>query len=393
MEAAPAGEIYRIVREELAPHFGALARCRSLRDLEAHEGYRAIEPLIRRVLETPETGDYRRGDAPERSEYRFLAWNIERGTELDGQIEAFQRHPYLRECDVLLLTELDIGMARSGNRHVARTLARELGLAYAFAPTYLNLTKGSGAEYDLPGENDLGLHGDAILSRYPVSNVRAIPTRNGMDKIAGREQRLGCPTAVAADIDFPNYGVTAVAVHLDAQSTQGHRRDQMRDVLDGLRTGRPVILGGDWNTSTYNSTSAFPAIMGFWLRVFMGVDHVIRNHYLHPDRWFERELFELLEDRGFDYRTANVPGERTVTYSVDNPRTRRSLGDWVPGWCFAFIRWALRNHGGACPLKLDWFAARGARVARPAVIHDLREGRATPLSDHDAIGLDVVVGP
>jgi hypothetical protein len=31
-------------------------------------------------------------------------------------------------------------------------------------------------------------------------------------------------------------------------------------------------------------------------------------------------------------------------------------------------------------MKLDWL-----------VVHDLREGRAAPLSDHDAIGVDIVV--
>lgn len=36
-------------------------------------------------------------------------------------------------------------------------------------------------------------------------------------------------------------------------------------------------------------------------------------------------------------------------------------------------------------------AARGLRVENPVVIHDLREGGAAPMSDHDAIGVDVVV--
>jgi hypothetical protein len=42
-------------------------------------------------------------------------------------------------------------------------------------------------------------------------------------------------------------------------------------------------------------------------------------------------------------------------------------------------------------MKLDWFATRGLHVENPAVIHDLREGRTTPLSDHDAITLDLCV--
>ena len=63
----------------------------------------------------------------------------------------------------------------------------------------------------------------------------------------------------------------------------------------------------------------------------------------------------------------------------------------VPAFCFPFIRWSLRHHGGKCPLKIDWFAARGLRCQDPVVIHDVREGRAVPLSDHDAIGVDLAV--
>jgi endonuclease/exonuclease/phosphatase family metal-dependent hydrolase len=385
-------DIYRLIKEQIKPRFTDLARCNSTGELRASPVYRSLETTVRTVLETPEVGDFTANPAPARDRYRFLAWNLERGIELDGQLEAFRSHEYLRTCDVLLLTETDVGMARSGNRAVAQTLARELGLHYAFVPCYLNLTKGSGVEYHAEGENDLGLHGNAVLSRYPLRRVGPIHLENGIDKMAGREKRLGRQTALAADIDFPNYAVTVAAVHLDANSSQHHRHNQMRDVLDGLDTTRPVIVGGDWNTTTYNSSRAFHAILGFWLRVLMGVDNVIRNHYLHPYRRFERDLFDLLESRGFDYKTCNRLGERTISYDADDPKTRQNLGEWVPGWCFSFMRWALRDHGGKCPLKIDWFATRGMRCDEPRVIHDLREGRRPPLSDHDAIGVDVLTG-
>jgi endonuclease/exonuclease/phosphatase family metal-dependent hydrolase len=371
----------------------SLSCCRSTAELEAHPTYRSIAGVVTRVLTLPESGDFRAAAAPARDRYRFVAWNIERGIQLDGQVEAFRTHPYLKHADVLLITEADAGMARSGNRLVAATLARELGMAYVFAPCYIALGKGSGVERDVSGANTLGLHGNAILSRYPISDVRLIPLANGIDKIAHREKRVGRQTAVAARIELPNLPLDAVSIHLDAQSTQRHRERQMRSVLDAFRSDVPVVLGGDWNTSTYDSSHAVRAILGFWLRVFMGVDHVIRNHYLHPERWFERRLFRLLEARGFDYRASNQLGERTVLYDVVDPRATRSLGEWVPEWCFAFIRWALRNHGGRCPLKLDWFATRGLRVESPVIVHDVRESRAVPLSDHDAIGLDVIACP
>jgi endonuclease/exonuclease/phosphatase family metal-dependent hydrolase len=347
--------------------------------------------MVRRVLETPEVGDFTSGSPATRPRYRVVAWNLERGIELDGQLAALRSHPYLSTGDVFLLTETDVGMARSGNRAVAQVLARELGMHYAFVPCYLNLAKGAGVERDIEGRNDLGLHGNAILSRYPISRVRPIHLKNGKDKMAGREKRLGWQTAIAAEVEFPNFRLTVVSVHLDAQSTQRHRHEQMRDVIEKLDSDLPVLIGGDWNTSTYNSSRAFYAIMGFWLRVFMGVDHVIRNHYLHPYNRFEKVLFESLESRGFDYRRCNRLGEHTISYDVDDLKAHKNLREWVPSWCFAFIRWALRNHDGKCPLKIDWFASRDLECRDPVIIHELREGCEVPLSDHDPIGVDLVV--
>jgi hypothetical protein len=261
---------------------------------------------------------------------------------------------------------------------------------YAFAPCYLNLAKGSGVDHEAEGENDLGLHGNALLSRYPIRDVRSVALDNGTDKMSGREKRLGRQAAVAAEIEFPNFSLTAVSLHLDANSTQAHRRDQMRTVLDEFDGEGAAVIGGDWNTTTYNSSTAFHAIMGYWLRVFMGPGRVIRNHYLHPYRHFERELFQLLEDRGFNWRDTNVSGEYTMYYDFEDVRAYKSLSEWVPQWCFPFIRWALRDHQGRCPFKIDWFATRGLRAGNPRVIHDVREGREVPLSDHDAVGLDIL---
>jgi hypothetical protein len=180
-------------------------------------------------------------------------------------------------------------------------------------------------------------------------------------------------------------------MHLDAQSTQEHRRRQMATVLATLKPGLPAVLGGDWNTSTYDTSTVFRALVDFWIRVFMGVDYVIRCHYLHPERLFERRLFRLLESHGFEFRQSNRLGERTTSYDVCDPRHVRILNEWVAEWCFLFLRWSLRNHGGVCPWKLDWLATRGVKVENPVIVHELREGRSVPLSDHDPVGVDVVV--
>lgn len=385
-------ELHELIRREIKPYWAELAQCRSTPELLAHPTYQRLKPLIDRVLDTPETGEWGPVQPASKARYRFVAWNLERGIRLDGQLQALRTHPYLSQADVLLLTETDLGMARSANRHVAATLARELGFHYAFGACYLNLAKGAGEEQDVAGENELGLHGNALLSRYPLRNVRLIRLENGIDKMARREKRIGSQVAVAAEVVFPNLTVTTVVVHLDANSTQRHRQRQMATILDALPPEGPVLIGGDWNTTTFDSSTAFRAIMGYWLRVLLGPGRVIRNHFLHPDRWFERGLFRLLEKRGFDYRAPNVLGEYTIYYEFDNQRTYRGLAEWVPGWCFPFIRWALRHHGGRCPLKLDWFATRDLRVADPVVVHEVRERWQPPLSDHDAIGVDVLAG-
>ncbi len=395
-----AGEIYHspqaleahaLIRNELRKHFSTLARCRSTEELHAHPLYRSIEETVHRVLDTPDHGSFQ-AEAPRlpRGRYRIVAWNLERGIRLDEQIEAFRTHPYLSKGDLLLLSETDVGMARSGNRPVAQTIARALGFHYAFTPCYLSLVKGSGVEYHMEGENELGLHGNAIVSRYPIRNPRPIRLANGKDKMAGREKRLGSQTALAAEVILPNRVVTAVSLHLDAQSTQLHRREQMCGVLEAVDGSGPTVIGGDWNTSTHNSSRASYAIMGYWLRVFMGVERAIK-HYLHPYLHFERPLFELLEHHGFDYRRSNRIGDYTMSYYVTDDKTRQNLGEWIPAWCFPFLRWALRRHDGRCPLRMDWFATRGLEVENPEVLHEFREGLEVPLSDHDPIGLDIAI--
>ena len=382
-------QMHTELREDLRHHFVELARCRSTPELHQHPTYLRLKSRFDRIFQTPEEGDFRSAAAPKKEGYRIAAWNLERGIHYDGQLKVFQQDPYLSASDVLLLTETDVGMARSANRNVARDLARELGMHYAFSPCYINLAKGSGVEYDAEGENESGLHGNAILSRYPLANVRSIFLKNGKDKMKGREKRLGQQTAVVAEVEFPGQPVTVVAVHLDANSSQQHRADQMADVLAAIEGRYPAVIGGDWNTTTFNSSSATMAILGFWLRVFMGPNNVITNHYLHPYNKFESKLFRLLEEHRFDYRSANAIGERTTSYDVDDAKTHKNLREWVPAWCFAFIRWALRHHDGKCPLKIDWLAVKGLAARDPRVLHQFREGRNPPLSDHDPIGVDV----
>ncbi len=325
-------------------------------------------------------------------EIRALAWNLERGIQFEGIAHALATHPALINKDVLMLPELDHGMARSGNRFIAKELADRLGLNYAFAPVYIALQKGSGVEAEMAGENTLSIHGLAMMSPWPLINVHAIPLPNGKDKMWGKEKRLGWLRALIADIEHPAGTFRAVTVHLDVHCSREHRRRQVNIILDHLDTlpPLPTIIGGDWNTTTFNAQTATHAILGYWRRVMMGVKNVAKNHFPHPDRYFEKGLFTDLGSRGFQYRPFNEPGVGTLHYHIDSIEKNTNLRDWVPEWCFKFIFWAAGRVGGGVSVRLDWFAGKGIEPASdtsPHTIGGLVNDAGEPLSDHDAIAV------
>lgn len=382
----------------LRPYFSELEKFDSTKALEASPLYAQLRPEAERILQAVVQENF--APAPPVNSFdkpfiRAIAWNIERGLRLDNIIRVLKEHPVIKESDVLLLTELDYGMARTGNRFIAREIAEAVGLNYVFAPCYINLNKGSGLEAHTAGENEQALHGNALFSRYPLQNPHSLALPNGKDKMHGKEKRLGQQRAAIADVLLPAGAVRMVSLHLDAHSTQRHRHLQMKIVLDHLESLRPqlpILIGGDWNTSTYNSRRAIYSIAGFFRRVMMGVGHVIENHYLNPARWFERQLFREIERRGYDYRSLNAPQAGTLHYDVKDLAVNTNMADWVPGWCFWFINRALEPYHGRCSLKLDWFAGKGIEPDRdspPRVIGELKD-EAGKLSDHDAIVLDFV---
>jgi endonuclease/exonuclease/phosphatase family metal-dependent hydrolase len=401
----PTDESLSVLDHDLAPFLPEMVRFSSTRALEASPLYAKLGPEIERVLGSVAQEDFSSEDsayAASPRKYgdgagfvRATAWNIERGIRLPSIISVLGRHPLIGHSDVLLLTELDYGMARSGNLFVAREIAAALGLNYVFAPCYLALTKGSGVEAYIEGENTLALHGNAVLSRFPLRRAHSVALPNGKDKMRGKEKRLGCQRAVVADLEHPLGTVRVVSLHLDAHSTQRHRHHQMRlvlDHLDGLEPRLPVLIGGDWNTSTYNSRRAVYSIIGFWRRVMMGPGYFIRNHYPHPDRWFERHLFRELTKRGWNYEELNEPGGCTLHYDVKDIAVNKNMADWVPQWCFWFLSRALESHQGRASLKLDWFTGKDVRVApnhEPKVVCGLEDEKGR-LSDHDAIVVDFV---
>src|ERR1035441_2291299 len=96
----PQEQLYAALAHEIPPRLEALAQRHSTAEMEAHPAYRTIAPLVARSLATPHIADFRRQEAPLCPRYRLLAWNIERGTQFEAQLEAFRSHPYLKACDI-----------------------------------------------------------------------------------------------------------------------------------------------------------------------------------------------------------------------------------------------------------------------------------------------------
>ena len=385
-----------ILDHDLNKYFSELLTIESTDEMEASTLYASIKNDVERILNSVVVEDYAVGEPSQNvKEISVAAWNIERGIQFDGILDALKNHEQLKHKDLLILTELDYGMARSGNRFVAQEIARELGLNYAFAPVYIPLQKGSGVESDMAGENTVSIHGLAMFSRFPMKNVHAIPLPNGKDKMWGKEKRIGYLRAIVAEIEHPTGDFRAVTIHLDAHCSRAHRALQIKIILDHLDTlpPLPTLIGGDWNTTGFNSQSSTRAILGYWRRVLMGPKNVALNHLPHPERYFEKRLFTGLEKRGYNFRDLNNIGVGTLHYDIGSIEKNTNLRDWVPEWCFPFIFWAAGRVGGMVSTRLDWFAAKGLKLAsgtQPLTVGNLVTTDNKPLSDHDAITVDLI---
>jgi hypothetical protein len=76
----------------------------------------------------------------------------------------------LMDADIIILNEIDIGMARSDQQHTTRLLAHFLGMNYAWGIEFIEVTKGNKKEreYTKGLPNFHGLTGNAFLTRCKI---------------------------------------------------------------------------------------------------------------------------------------------------------------------------------------------------------------------------------
>jgi len=256
---------------------------------------------------------------------RLVQWNIERGLELDeiklaltdkqaflakvhsqatdakskekvkneeiiGEIDALQ------SADVIVLNEVDWGMKRTDYQVVVKELADTLKMNWAYGvefvevdPKMLGLQSFANVKneaerkeledlFSVDKDRVLGLHGTAILSRYPLRDVKLVPfqyqaydwyngekkygsieagKRKGASLVFGeemvREVRRGGRTNLIATLDIPDLPerqVTIVATHLENRTIPKNRVKQIDELLDMVRPiHNPVVIAGDMNTT------------------------------------------------------------------------------------------------------------------------------------------------
>lgn len=317
------------------------AAASGLRNLQEHDRLLSTWPSLTQVelVQPPST--------PAPQTLTIAAWNIERCKRVPETAEVLRASG----ADIVLATEMDHGMARSGQRHTTRDLAKALGMGFAFGVEFVELGTGDAYETGLFADvpNTHGLHGNAILSRYTMENVSLLPLEDSGKWFTGTPKsdgqfRIGGRMAIAAQIG----GVTYVSVHYESESDAEGRADQTRRLLDLIARDfgdGPSVIGGDLNTAAFS-------------------DQRMSGAEILADPTLAEPSFAAFAEAGFDWQSCNAPG---IT-------TRAAPGKPV--------RYPLK--------KLDWLFVRGLVASDPVITPAICD-RGDYLSDHELITAQVTL--
>jgi endonuclease/exonuclease/phosphatase family metal-dependent hydrolase len=351
---------------------------------------------------------------------RVAFWNIERGLEfeavqsaltdpssfvelVDGEehaegseklSEVMEQAALLREADLVILNEVDWGLKRTGYRNVAAELAAALGMNYAYGVEFVEVDPLSLGIENF-GEMDAeeraawveqtrvdtaryrGLHGTAILSRFPLENVRVVPFENqphdwyadekkevspvekgkrkageiAFQEKVRREVRRGGRMMLLAEIadpEIPGGRATVVATHLEAKTKPSNRVRQLRELLAAVKDiSHPVILAGDMNTSGRDST---PTSVGREIKKRLGSKKFWLTRGLKYAAGLELP-YGLVRGGLNEYRKQADPTVRHVPFIAPNPEAKffETLKEFrfADGGAFDFRGDAGRSAGGS----------------------------------------------
>jgi endonuclease/exonuclease/phosphatase family metal-dependent hydrolase len=186
---------------------------------------------------------------------KIVAFNVQFAEHVGLAISLIRHTAVLREPDVLLLQEMDeVG---------AQEFADALGLGYVYYPS---------TRHPLTGRD----FGNAILSRYPISDDRKIV----LPHLARTNRTLR--TAVGATIQVGTHRLRIYSLHLGTMLDNGPRarREQLAAVLADAEPYPQVVLGGDFNSGSVPEIAlplgfAWPTRHLGRTRAFWDMDHVL----------------------------------------------------------------------------------------------------------------------
>lgn len=330
---------------------------------------------------------------------RLAHWNIEKGKHLDDVIAVFRQHPILQAADLISINEADVGMNRSAQRFVARELGAALDMHVAFAPCYLEFSKGYGDDLTMPGENTVALQGNAILSRYELFNPRVIELPMCYDHFEHGEKRIGNRNALAVEIERDGQRLSFVTTHLEVRNAPACRAQQIAAILTELeKPGTPpaAIIAGDFNSNTF-ARGGMLRTLGGLVRMMISDTDTLRREIAAPQA--REPLFALLKQHGFTEVGFNSDD---VTCYV--PLKILEDSGKLPRFLAAAINQQMARYDGQLDFRLDWMIGRGLQPLgeqetidsrtniaslRPQTIAGLRRKDGGPITDHDPITADV----
>jgi endonuclease/exonuclease/phosphatase family metal-dependent hydrolase len=198
------------------------------------------------------------------SSVRVVDWNIDRGQQLPSVVDFLAS----TNADILILQEADLNARRTHRLNIAEEIAKKLQMDYVFGREFEELVQGS--------KGSPAYHGQATLSRWPISNPRLIrfsrqshfwQPRWFLPRTEPFQERLGGRIALVAEINVAGTRFVTYNLHLESRGHDDLRLSQAREVVSdaaGQNPRRPIVVAGDFNLDASKDTAASAfAMAGF----------------------------------------------------------------------------------------------------------------------------------
>lgn len=178
---------------------------------------------------------------------RVVSWNINRGLRLQKVIEFLAS----AKADVILLQEADLNARRTQHLNIAKEIAQKLQMNYVFGREFQELTQGS--------RTSPAYHGQATLSRWPLSNLRSFRFQKQsnfwrprwfLPEIEPFQERIGGRLALLCETVIAGKRLVTYNLHLESKGDDALRCSQLDETLDDARrydANTPIVLAGDLN--------------------------------------------------------------------------------------------------------------------------------------------------